>query len=167
MLLTALSLPPAFKLASSLQAKILVNYDLSSLGSAFEHTLSFFRDLCGSNVFLSMMNSLPHIWWKSWQGLILMLLRKALYLVTCSPQNKLSFLTQLGNRMPKIFLLPSPLMVWDRKWIIVSFELFYATDSPFPCSPKVAYARVATLPRWIKGGSHCSLLYWDWHEVPS
>ena len=36
---------------SLLQAKILANCDLSSLGSAFERALSLFRDLCGSNAF--------------------------------------------------------------------------------------------------------------------
>ena len=42
-------------------------------------------------------------------------------------------------------------MIWDRKWIIVNFGLFYAVGSLFPCSPKVVYVQAAILPGWTNG----------------
>ena len=80
---------------SSLQAKILANSDLSSLGSAFERALGAFRALCTSNAFsLNDRSTTSHIM-KKLAELILVLLRKALHLLTCSPRDKLKFLVPL------------------------------------------------------------------------
>ena len=47
---------------NSLQAKILANNDLPSLGSAFERALSVFRVLCGSNAFsFNNESAAPHM----------------------------------------------------------------------------------------------------------
>ena len=59
---------------SSLQARILANSDLHSLGPTFERALCVFRVDCGSNAFsLNDESAAPHMM-KSWQGPTLILL---------------------------------------------------------------------------------------------
>ena len=87
----------------SLQARILANSDLPSLGLTFERALGVFRVLCGSNAFsLNDKSAAPHMM-KKLAGAYFNVVENSLVSSYMLTLKKLSSLALLRNHMHKIF----------------------------------------------------------------